>query len=149
MPALALTDHDGLYGAVRFMQAAKAYPIKPIIGAEISLSADEVGLSSTHSHLVLLAKDRAGYANLCRIVTRAQLDHQDDPHLSLDELAPYTGGLVALSGCRRGEIPTLLLRGEYGRRLKLPENMPAFLATTSGSSWSIIFCPTMRHWSKH
>ena len=63
-------------------------------------------------HLVLLAKDRVGYGNLCRIVTRAQLDYQDDPQITLSDLAAHARGLIALSGCRRGEIPSLLLNGD-------------------------------------
>ncbi|MGI8827730.1 MAG: DNA polymerase III subunit alpha [Chloroflexota bacterium] len=111
MPALALTDHHGLYGAVRFMQAAAVHGIKPIIGAEICLRPDDP-LFGGQPHLVLLAKDRQGYANLCRIITKAQLDHQDNPHIALDDLAPHTRGLIALSGCRRGEITRYLLMGE-------------------------------------
>jgi error-prone DNA polymerase len=108
MPALALTDHHGLYGMVRFLHAARAYGIKPIIGAEICLRTDD---PLARPHLVLLAKDRSGYANLCRIITRAQLDFQDDPRIGFSDLAPHAGGLIALSGCRRGEIASHLLAG--------------------------------------
>jgi error-prone DNA polymerase len=112
MPALALTDHHGLYGAVRFMQAARVQGIKPIIGAEICLTLPPGHpLHAARPHLVLLAKDRQGYANLCRIITKAQLDHQDDPQIALTDLAPLHDGLVALSGCRRGEVPALILAG--------------------------------------
>src|SRR5438270_8941588 len=78
MPALALTDHHGLYGAVRFLHAARAAGIKPIIGVEICLRPETDELTGRKPHLVLLARDRQGYANLCRIITRAQLDYQDD-----------------------------------------------------------------------
>ncbi|HEV3311513.1 MAG TPA: DNA polymerase III subunit alpha [Chloroflexota bacterium] len=104
MPTLALTDHHGLYGAVRFMQAAAAYGVKPIIGVEVEVQ------DSARSHLTLLAKNRAGYAALCRIVTRAQLDHQDDPHIALDDIAPLAREIVALSGCPRGQVPAALPR---------------------------------------
>jgi error-prone DNA polymerase len=110
MPALALTDHHGLYGAVRFLHAAKAAGIKPIIGAEICLR-PENGEGQPKPHLVLLARNRVGYANLCRIITKAQLDYQDDPQITLTDLAPYQEGLIALSGCRRGEISAALLAG--------------------------------------
>ena len=124
MPALALTDHHGLYGAVRFMQAAAGYGVRPIVGVEIEVQSSmfkvqsnvqrstfdiqrkaqgrnrherrnqtpenkpnlELGtwnLELPRFHLILLAKNRAGYASLCRIVTKAQLDHQDDPHIAL------------------------------------------------------------------
>ncbi|GAC1639135.1 MAG: DNA polymerase III subunit alpha [Chloroflexota bacterium] len=107
MPALALTDHHGLYGAVRFMQAARTHGIKPIVGTEICLAGQDPAVGKPH--LVLLAKDRTGYSNLCRIISKAHLDHQDDPHITLADLAPYSAGLIALSGCRRGEIARNLL----------------------------------------
>jgi error-prone DNA polymerase len=65
MDSLAITDHDGLYGVVRFHQAARERGIKPIIGAELAL---EGGY-----HLVLLVRDQTGYSNLCRLISHAQL----------------------------------------------------------------------------
>ncbi len=67
-PALALTDHNGLYGAMEFARAARAWGIQPITGAEVTLT-------SGH-HLTLLAETRQGYANLCRMLTRAHLDNE-------------------------------------------------------------------------
>ncbi|HCF99906.1 MAG TPA: error-prone DNA polymerase [Chloroflexi bacterium] len=118
MPALALTDHHGLYGAVRFLHAAKAAGIKPIIGAEICLRSEN-GEGQAKPHLVLLARNRVGYANLCRIITKAQLDYQDDPQITLTDLAPYHEGLIALSGCRRGELPRALLAGHREEALSI------------------------------
>lgn len=111
MPALAVTDHHGLYGAVRLLHAAKAAAIKPILGAELCVRPENAAPTDPNHHLVLLARDRQGYANLCRIITIAQLGHQDDPWITLSDLAPHAAGLTALSGCRRGEIPALLLAG--------------------------------------
>jgi error-prone DNA polymerase len=125
MPALALTDHHGLYGAVRFMQAAVAMNIKPILGVEIVVQPaaperDRRGWSSPFKrqstsgssadgfHLVLLAKNRKGYSSLCRIVSKAQLDHQDDPKITLDDLAPLAKHVIALSACTRGELACAL-----------------------------------------
>lgn len=112
MPALALTDHDGLYGAVRFIQAAREAGIKPILGAEVTLE--------NGSHLTLLAETRQGYANLCRLLTLA---HRGQPkgtaRLARRDLADHTEGLIALSGCRRGEIPRLLLADEPERALEV------------------------------
>lgn len=118
MPALALTDHDGLYGVVRFLQAAVTHNVKPVVGLEIAVGGTgflggEAG--DDRYHLVLLAENRAGYSSLCRIVTRAQLDHQDDPWITLDDLASLSGGLIALSGCERGEV-SAALRADDGRR---------------------------------
>ncbi|TAK33762.1 MAG: DNA polymerase III subunit alpha [Chloroflexota bacterium] len=105
MPALAVTDHDGLYGAVRFWKAAKQAGIKPIIGAEMML---EDGY-----HLVLLSRNKAGYANLSRLISHAQLSHQKhEARLSYEFLSRHAEGLFCLSGCREGEIAQRLLRGE-------------------------------------
>ena len=105
MPALALTDHNGLYGAVRFYQAAHRAGIKPILGVELEV---EGGY-----HLVLLAEDRRGYANLCRLITRAHLTRsRGQPQASLADLRRYRAHLVALSGCARGEVPARLAAGD-------------------------------------
>ena len=102
--ALALTDHNGLYGAMEFAKTADAYNIRPITGAEITLTGGY--------HLTLLAETVAGYANLCRIISHAYLDHSKDaPEVTFDVLAKHTQGLIALSGCKRGEVPTLVQAG--------------------------------------
>ncbi|MFQ6096914.1 MAG: DNA polymerase III subunit alpha, partial [Armatimonadota bacterium] len=102
MNALAITDHDGLYGAIRFYYACKEAGIKPIIGAEVILEGGH--------HLVLLAMNRKGYSNLCRLITAAHLSHERDeaPELSWRDLARHSDHLIALSGCRRGEIPAAI-----------------------------------------
>jgi error-prone DNA polymerase len=116
-PALALTDHDGLYGAIRFWQAAKERGLKAIIGAEASLDISE-GQDQRGSHLTLLAGTKHGYANLCRILSAGQLSGQKgQPHLTLETLAGHAQGLICLSGCRRGAIPAALLaKDEEGAR---------------------------------
>jgi len=104
MEALAITDHDGLYGAVRFWQAAKQEGIRPIIGAEITMEGGD--------HLTLLARSREGYANLCRLISAAQLAHgKNRAALALSSLEGRTAGLICLSGCRHGEIARKLLAG--------------------------------------
>jgi len=105
MPALALTDHNRLTGAVRLYEKAKALGIKPIIGAEIDL---EGGY-----HLTLLCKNTEGYSNLCRLLTQAHLSNRDrKPKTNREMLRNHGSGLIALSGCSKGEIPTLLNKGE-------------------------------------
>ncbi|MGE5380490.1 MAG: DNA polymerase III subunit alpha, partial [Methylocystaceae bacterium] len=107
MPALAITDHDNLCAAVKFQQAAEKMGIKPIQGAEITL---ESGY-----HLVLLATGPKGYRSLCRIITRAQLSNsRKEPRVSWDTLVANQEDLIALSGCRRGEIPALIWQRKYG-----------------------------------
>jgi len=105
IPALALTDHDGLYGAIPFYKACLKTGIKPIIGVEITLE--------DRNHLTLLVKNNEGYSNLCRLLTKAQLKHKKgSPALDLETLAQYFDGLICLSGCRRGEIPNPIISGQ-------------------------------------
>src|SRR3989304_6780201 len=104
--ALALTDHDGLHGAMEFAQCARAGGPKPIPGAEVTLS--------NGHHLTLLCETQRGYANLCRLLTHAHLDHpRGQPCIEPEVLAHHTEGLIALSGCRRGEVPSLASQGRY------------------------------------
>jgi error-prone DNA polymerase len=114
MPALALTDHDGLYGAVPFIRAAEDAGIKPILGAELTLF--------DSSHLLLLAETPQGYANLSRLITLA---HQDQPkgtaRLDPENLQQHREGLIALSGCRRGVVARFLKDAKAGRSPALME----------------------------
>jgi len=103
---LALTDHDGLHGAMEFAQCARAWGLRPITGAEITLADGH--------HLTLLCETSRGYANLCRLLTHAHLDHErGKPCVELEVLARHTEGLIALSGCRRGEVPSLIAAGKH------------------------------------
>jgi DNA polymerase III alpha subunit len=105
MSTLALTDHNRLTGAIRFYEKARSLGIKPIIGAEVSI---EGGY-----HLTLLCKDMTGYSNLCRLLTEAYLSNKGrDPRVTKDMLREYSGGQISLSGCDKGEIPTLLREGK-------------------------------------
>ena len=105
--ALAVTDHDGLYGAMEFARAVKAQGIQPIIGAELTL-ADQ-------SHVTLLAETATGYANLCKLITAAYQGPTDGmPEAPPDRqrpigieprlLAEHASGLILLTGCRRGAL---------------------------------------------
>jgi error-prone DNA polymerase len=99
--ALALTDHDGVYGSLEFAQAAKAFGVRPITGAEVTLEGG--------SHVTLLVESAQGYANLCRLLTaahaRTRLPGKErellDPALPLARLEELNEGLVCLSGCAR------------------------------------------------
>ncbi len=106
MPALALTDHDGLYAAPRFCRAAKEAGLKPVTGAELTLK--------DNSHLTLLVRSETGYANLCTLITKAQLSgSKGEPRLDPDFFEGYHEGLVCLSGCARDGISSLVLQGRY------------------------------------
>ena len=118
MPALALTDHDGLYGAMRFYKAARQASIQPVIGAEVTL-AEGLGFPAG-SHLTLLARDAVGYANLSRLISYA---HQRQPKgqaaLQPALLAELSAGLVCLTGCRQGPLAPLLLSGAWDEARRL------------------------------
>jgi len=103
--ALALTDHNGLYGSMTFAQAAKSLGLQAITGAEVTLLDEIEG-----AHLTLLAETPQGYANLCRLLTEAHLGADRlDPRLAFDSLAARQEGLIVLSGCRRdGLLPRTL-----------------------------------------
>src|SRR3954454_7429764 len=99
--ALALTDHDGVYGSLEFAHAAKEDGVRGITGAEVTLAGS--------SHVTLLVETTEGYANLCRLLTRAHRDTRTagrerelrPPELALDDLLARTAGLVCLAGCAR------------------------------------------------
>jgi len=110
LEALALTDRDGVYGAVRFSKAAKAAGVHAIVGAELTL---DPGKSAARVHLVLLVEDERGYANLASAISAAQLrGKKRDARLRLSDLSGKTDGLVALSGSHSGWIEEALLRGD-------------------------------------
>src|SRR5438477_10828979 len=103
-PALALTDHHGLYGSMVFAQQAKSLGLQAITGAELTLL--------DGSHVTLLAETPEGYANLCRLVTEAHLGRPDrrDPRLDFAALEARHAGLIVLSGCRSGLLSGVLRR---------------------------------------
>ena len=101
--ALALTEHDNLCGAMRFARLAKSLDFHGIIGAEITLV--------NGFHLTLLAKNGEGYKNLCRLITAARNSgERNDPALPPGVLAGHAAGLIALSGCPRGELAQLVAK---------------------------------------
>jgi len=119
MPAVALTDHGNMFGAIEFYQKAIKNGIKPIIGCEIYVaphSRFEKGsrdASEGSYHITLLAKNKPGYYNLIKLVSLAHLEgFYYKPRVDKDLLRQYNDGLIALSGCLKGEIATLLDRGE-------------------------------------
>ncbi len=103
MPAVALTDRDGLYGAARFVAACAKEGVRPILGASLTVRAPTPGGrgSEPDTHIVLLATDDAGYANLCRLITDAHmLGTRGDPWLAPEQVCAHAGGLLALLGPR-------------------------------------------------
>ncbi len=111
MPAVALTDHGNIFGAVSFFKEAKARDIKPILGCEVYVAPrsrfDKSGDSRDphHFHLVLLVKNDAGYRNLCLLLSKAYLEgFYYRPRVDKDLLSGHTEGLIALSSCLKGEV---------------------------------------------
>src|SRR5437879_13906166 len=100
--ALALTDHNGIYGAMAFAQEAKSLGLQAITGAELTLL--------DGSHVTIVAETAEGYANLCRLITEAHLGREDrrDPRLDVASLEARHAGLIAMSGCREGLLPAVL-----------------------------------------
>lgn len=117
--AMALTDHGVMYGAVDFYKACKKEGIKPIIGCEVYVAPKTLYNKETKSdaenfHLVLLCKNKKGYENLCKIVSKAAIDgFYYRPRTDLGELKKHSEGLIALSACLAGNIPSLLSEGDY------------------------------------
>jgi DNA polymerase-3 subunit alpha len=122
-PALSITDHGVLYGAVDFYQAARNKGIKPIIGCEVYVAPgsrlekkSSTGGEDVYNHLVLLAKDEAGYKNLVKLVTSAHLEgYYYKPRIDKEILAAHSSGLVALSGCLASEIPQWILQDQLDK----------------------------------
>src|SRR5213075_3109884 len=115
-PALAITDHGVLYGAIDFYKAAREKGIKPIIGCEVYVAPgsrlekkSSTGGRDVYNHLVLLARDEAGYKNLVKLTTAAHLEgYYYKPRIDKEILAAHKEGLIALSGCLASEIPELI-----------------------------------------
>jgi len=119
-PALSLTDHGVLYGAIDFYQTARESGIKPIIGCEVYVAPgsrlekkSSSGGRDVYNHLVLLAKDEAGYKNLIKLATSAHLEgYYYKPRIDKEILAAHREGLIALSGCLASEIPEAIVRDD-------------------------------------
>ena len=104
-PALALTDHDNLCGAMEFARTCGGLGVKPIIGAEVTLKGGH--------HLTLLVETREGHANLCRLLSVAHVfSERRHPELDPEAFATHARGLIALSGCRSGHLPSLIGQGQ-------------------------------------
>lgn len=120
MDSLAITDHGVMYGVIDFYRAAKAAGIKPIIGCEVYVAPGsrfdkQPGESEDrYYHLVLLAENNTGYANLMKIVSKGFIDgFYYKPRVDYEVLTEYSEGIIALSACLAGEVPKYLTRGMY------------------------------------
>ena len=122
-PALAITDHGVLYGAIDFYQAARDKGIKPIIGCEVYVAPGSrlekkttSGGRDVYHHLLLLARDATGYKNLIQLATEAHLTgYYYKPRIDKELLAAHKDGLIALSGCLASEIPELIQKEQLDK----------------------------------
>ena len=121
MPAVAITDHGTISGAIHFYEKCLENQIKPIIGAELYITHDrhikskvkleQEDVKYTGYHLVLLAKDLEGYKNLCKLITISNLEgFYYKPRIDKEVLSKYNKGLIMLSSCLAGEIPQAILK---------------------------------------
>ncbi len=119
MPAVAITDHGVMYGAIDFYKKAKKAGIKPIIGCEVYVAprtmTDKVyELDASGYHLVLLCKNMTGYQNLIHMVSRSFTEgFYVKPRIDMDMMRQHSEGLICLSACLGGIIPTKLMQGDY------------------------------------
>ncbi len=117
--SVAITDHGSMYGVVDFYKAAKEKGIKPIIGCECYVAKrsrfDKVhGIDNERHHLVLLCENNTGYQNLIQMVSKGWTEgFYTKPRIDKALIEQHHEGLIALSACLAGEIPTLLVRGDY------------------------------------
>ncbi len=118
MPAIAVTDHGVMYGAVEFYEAARAHGLTPIIGVEAYVAPRrrtdrDPKLDASAAHLVLLAATDEGYRNLLQLTTAAHLEgFYYKPRIDRDALSRHAKGLIGLSGCLQAEIPRAIMRGD-------------------------------------
>ena len=130
MPALAITDHGTMFGAIEFYQQALKNGIKPIIGCEVyvapgsRLDKTTKGPSEASYHLILLAKNLTGYRNLMKLVSTAFYDgFYYKPRVDKELLRQNHEGLIALSACLHGEVPYFLVSGDRRRALQAADEL--------------------------
>src|SRR5450759_3083530 len=118
MPAVAMTDHGNIFGAVHFVNAAKHAGVKPIVGCELYVCKKEDHRAApegdTYNHLLVLAENAEGYRNLVKIPSGASLHgFYYQPRVSKQFLAEHSRGLIGFSGCLKGEVAERLMEGNY------------------------------------
>lgn len=137
MDSVAITDHGALYGAIEFYKEAKKEGVKPIVGIEAYMTAGRMQDRSEKGrtqnfHLILLAKDNAGYKNLLRLTSLAHLEgFYYKPRFDKETLAKYAGGLICTSACPLGEVAQALIRDDY----KLAKNTAKWFLDVFGRDY--------------
>src|SRR5215468_6094278 len=118
MPAVAMTDHGNIFGAVHFVNAAHKHGVKPIVGCELYICKKDDHRAApegdTYNHLLVLAENDEGYRNLVKITSEASLNgFYYKPRISKQYLAENSKGLIGLSGCLAGELCENLMAVKY------------------------------------
>ncbi|OIO29386.1 DNA polymerase III subunit alpha [Candidatus Nomurabacteria bacterium CG10_big_fil_rev_8_21_14_0_10_03_31_7] len=127
MPAIAVTDHGNMYGAIEFYKLAKKEGIKPILGVEAYITAGsrkdrnvETNGGKRYYHLTLLAKNLQGYKNLIKLVTLSNLEgYYYKPRMDKEILKEYSNGVIALSGCLGGELSQSIVNKDLEKAEKI------------------------------
>ena len=125
LPALALTDHGNLYGAIEFYKKCQSAGIKPIVGVEAYVAArsrfdKEANIDSKRFHLTLLAKNAVGYKNLVKLVTKANLEgYYYKPRIDKELMREHHEGVICLSGCMASELSRAILARNYEEAKKI------------------------------
>ncbi|HAJ56147.1 MAG TPA: DNA polymerase III subunit alpha [Candidatus Omnitrophica bacterium] len=134
MPAVAITDHGNMFGAVDFYEAAVRAGIKPILGCEVyvapksRLSKGESGIHESSNHFILLAQNEEGYHNLMKLVSIGYLEgYYYRPRIDKEVLAKYSGGLIGSSACLKGEIACLIQANRFNDALKAADEFSSIL----------------------
>ena len=123
-PAVAMTDHGNMFGAVEFYREAVSHGIKPIIGCEIYVAPTsrfekkgvDKGPKEYNNHLILLAMNREGYRNLCKLVSLGYMEgFYYKPRMDHGLMKAHSKGIIALSSCLAGEVAQAVAAGQYDR----------------------------------
>ena len=128
LPALAITDHGNMFGAIKFYTQCMKKGVKPIIGCEVYVAIGsrfdreyKAGADNNH-HLILLAKDEEGYSNLVKLVSLAHLEgFYYKPRVDKEIIRKYSKGLIASSACLKGEIASYIVSGDVNKACKVAD----------------------------
>jgi len=136
MPAVAMTDHGNMFGAIEFYIEARKQGIKPILGCEVYVAPNSrfdkseanLSMSEASNHFILLARDEEGYRNLSKLVTIGYLEgFYYRPRIDKESLAKYSKGLIGSSACLKGEIPSLIMENRFNDALKVADEFSSIL----------------------
>ncbi len=129
MDSVAITDHGVMYGVVDFYKEAVKNGIKPILGCEVytakrTMRDKQPGIDSDYGHLVLLAKNQIGYKNLMKIVSLGFTEgYYYKPRIDYETLEKYSEGIISLSACLSGDIPSAILNNDYEKAVELANKL--------------------------